>query len=161
MVVTAFDTTMSFPISSRNESPRRSNLRTSIWSPFFHTPLLNVPRTVVIKIVQAFLLYKRWYYSNIVKLNHKKFISFLTSAILGVFIILGIVDDDFLRIEHVLSTITLLTLVLGITLSMIPDENYGKLINSGTKIQEKFQYLGMPNFCSLSLTKFTIFRWNG
>ena len=61
-------------------------------------------------------------------MKHEKFVSFLTSAILGVFIILGIVDDDFLRIEHVLSTITLLTLVLGITLSMIPDENYGKFL---------------------------------
>ena len=60
-----------------------------------------------------------------------KFISFLTSAILGVFIILSIVDDDFLRIEHVLSSITLLTLVLGITLSMIPDENYGLFFNFG------------------------------
>ena len=159
MVVIAFDTTMSFHISSRNESPRRSNLQTSIWSPSYHIPLLNVPRTVVIK------LFKLFYFENgeitRISLNHEKFVSFLTSAILGVFIILGIVDDDFLRIEHVLSTITLLTLVLGITLSMIPDENYGKFVIFGRKIQEKFQYLGMPNFCSSLLTRFTIFRWNG
>lgn len=51
-----------------------------------------------------------------------KLLSFLCSAVLGVFIILGIVDDDFFRVEHALSIMTLLGIVLGVTLSLIPDD---------------------------------------
>lgn len=51
-----------------------------------------------------------------------KFASFICSAILGVFLILGIIDDDFLRMEHALSAITVLGIVLGVTLSLIPDD---------------------------------------
>lgn len=51
-----------------------------------------------------------------------KFISFLCSAVLGVFLILGIIDDDFFRVEHALSAMTLLGIILGITLSLVPDE---------------------------------------
>ena len=56
MVVIAFDITMNFPINSKNGSPRPSNLRISTWSPSYHIPLLNVPRTVVSKFFSWFLL---------------------------------------------------------------------------------------------------------
>ena len=46
--------------------------------------------------------------------------------IYSVFLILGIIDDDFLRMEHALSAITVLGIVLGVTLSLIPDDFFGK-----------------------------------
>ena len=46
--------------------------------------------------------------------------------IFSVFLILGIIDDDFLRMEHALSAITVLGIVLGVTLSLIPDDFFGK-----------------------------------
>lgn len=51
-----------------------------------------------------------------------KFLSFICSAVLGVFLILGIIDDDFFRVEHALSAMTVLGIVLGICLSLVPDE---------------------------------------
>ena len=50
--------------------------------------------------------------------------SFSTN-IYSVFLILGIIDDDFLRMEHALSAITVLGIVLGVTLSLIPDDFFG------------------------------------
>ena len=51
--------------------------------------------------------------------------TFLTN-VYSVFLILGIIDDDFLRMEHALSAITVLGIVLGVTLSLIPDDFFGK-----------------------------------
>ena len=49
-----------------------------------------------------------------------------STNIYSVFLILGIIDDDFLRMEHALSAITVLGIVLGVTLSLIPDDFFGK-----------------------------------
>ncbi|CAF0832259.1 unnamed protein product [Adineta steineri] len=52
-----------------------------------------------------------------------KFVSFTSGAILAVLIILTIYDEDVLNVEHMLTLMTGLGVVLGICRSLIPDEN--------------------------------------
>ena len=56
------------------------------------------------------------------------FISFTTGAILAVLIILTIYDEDVLNVEHMLTTMTSLGVILGICRSLIPDEVRRKLV---------------------------------
>ncbi|CAF3419510.1 unnamed protein product [Rotaria sp. Silwood1] len=52
-----------------------------------------------------------------------KFVSFTAGAILAVLILLTIYDEDVLNVEHMLTLMTGLGVVLGICRSLIPDEN--------------------------------------
>ncbi|UJR20902.1 hypothetical protein I4U23_024011 [Adineta vaga] len=52
-----------------------------------------------------------------------KFISFTAGAILAALILLTIVDEDVLNVEHMLTLMTGLGVVLGVCRSLIPDEN--------------------------------------
>ena len=58
-------------------------------------------------------------------------------TVLSVFLILGIIDDDFFRVEHALSAMTLLGIILGITLSIVPDDFFGKINNINEKYYHK------------------------
>jgi autophagy-related protein 9 len=49
-------------------------------------------------------------------------ISFTAGAILAVLIILTVYDEDVLNVDHMLTTMTSLGVVLGICRSLIPDE---------------------------------------
>jgi autophagy-related protein 9 len=51
-----------------------------------------------------------------------RFISFATGAILAVLILLTVYDEDVLNVEHMLTTITTLGVVVGVCRSLIPDE---------------------------------------
>ncbi len=51
-----------------------------------------------------------------------RFISFTSGAILAVLILLTIYDEDVLNVEHMLTLMTCLGVVLGICRSLIPDE---------------------------------------
>jgi hypothetical protein len=51
-----------------------------------------------------------------------RFVSFASGAILAVLIILTIYDEDVLNVEHMLTTMTSLGVILGICRSLIPDE---------------------------------------
>lgn len=51
-----------------------------------------------------------------------RFIGFTTGAILAVLILLTIYDEDVLNVEHMLTLMTGLGVVLGICRSLIPDE---------------------------------------
>jgi autophagy-related protein 9 len=51
-----------------------------------------------------------------------RFISFTAGAILAVLIILTVYDEDVLTVEHMLTTMTSLGVLLGICRSLIPDE---------------------------------------
>ncbi|CAH1789825.1 unnamed protein product [Owenia fusiformis] len=52
-----------------------------------------------------------------------KFVAFFAGSILAVLVILTVIDEDVLAVEHVLSTMTILGVVVAICKSMIPDEN--------------------------------------
>ncbi|CAF0903757.1 unnamed protein product [Adineta steineri] len=52
-----------------------------------------------------------------------KFISFTTGAILAVLILLTVYDEDVLTVEHMLTTITCLGVIVGVCRSLIPDEH--------------------------------------
>ncbi|CAF0843587.1 unnamed protein product [Adineta ricciae] len=52
-----------------------------------------------------------------------KFISFTTGAILAVLILLTVYDEDVLNVEHMLTTMTSLGVVIGVCRSLIPDEH--------------------------------------
>jgi autophagy-related protein 9 len=51
-----------------------------------------------------------------------RFISFTSGAILAVLIILTVYDEDVLNVDHMLTLMTGLGVVLGICRSLIPDE---------------------------------------
>lgn len=51
-----------------------------------------------------------------------RFISFTAGAILAVLVLLTIYDEDVLTVEHMLTTITSLGVVVGVCRSLIPDE---------------------------------------
>ena len=51
-----------------------------------------------------------------------RFISFTTGAILAVLILLTVYDEDVLNVEHMLTTMTSLGVVIGVCRSLIPDE---------------------------------------
>jgi autophagy-related protein 9 len=51
-----------------------------------------------------------------------RFVSFATGAILAVLILLTVYDEDVLNVEHMLTTITSLGVVIGVCRSLIPDE---------------------------------------
>jgi autophagy-related protein 9 len=61
-----------------------------------------------------------------------RFISFAAGAILAVLILLTVYDEDVLNVEHMLTTITSLGVVVGICRSLIPDEvrKKNKIFNS-------------------------------
>ncbi|CAF3486156.1 unnamed protein product [Rotaria sp. Silwood1] len=52
-----------------------------------------------------------------------KFVSFATGAILAVLVLLTIYDEDVLNVEHMLTAMTSLGVVLGVCRSLIPDEH--------------------------------------
>ncbi|CAF3238887.1 unnamed protein product [Rotaria socialis] len=52
-----------------------------------------------------------------------KFVSFAAGAILAVLILLTIYDEDVLKVDHMLTLMTGLGVVLGVCRSLIPDEN--------------------------------------
>ncbi|CAF0979681.1 unnamed protein product [Adineta ricciae] len=52
-----------------------------------------------------------------------KFVSFTAGAIFAVLIVLTIVDEDVLNVEHMLTLMTGLGVLLGVCRSLIPDEN--------------------------------------
>jgi len=51
-----------------------------------------------------------------------RFISFASGAILAVLIILTVYDEDVLNVDHMLTLMTSLGVILGICRSLIPDE---------------------------------------
>ena len=68
--------------------------------------------------------------------------------------------------EHALSAITVLGIVLGVTLSLIPDDFFGKILlflktylTEITEIEIQFPY--MLNYCKSLLIMFTMSHKNG
>ncbi len=49
-------------------------------------------------------------------------IAFFSGSILAVFIILTVIDEDFLAVQHIISTMTVLGIIVTICRSCIPDE---------------------------------------
>jgi len=62
------------------------------------------------------------YFSSIIYLFFYRFVSFASGAILAVLILLTIYDEDVLKVEHMLTLMTGLGVVLGICRSLIPDD---------------------------------------
>ncbi len=56
-----------------------------------------------------------------------RFISFTSGAILAVLILLTVYDEDVLNVEHMLTLMTGLGVIIGICRSLIPDEVEKKL----------------------------------
>ena len=60
--------------------------------------------------------------SDVATARSFRFLSFTTGAILAVLIILTVYDEDVLNVEHMLTVMTVLGVLIGICRSLIPDE---------------------------------------
>ena len=69
-----------------------------------------------------------------------RFVSFASGAILAVLIILTVYDEDVLNVEHMLTVMTSLGIVLGVCRSLIPDEVKENIFYLNQIDYRRFQY---------------------
>ena len=51
-----------------------------------------------------------------------RYIAFFTGSILAVFVILTVIDEDILQVEHVIGIMTVLTVITTVAKASVPDE---------------------------------------
>jgi len=66
--------------------------------------------------------------NSLIVVFFNRFISFTSGAILAVLILLTVYDEDVLNVEHMLTLMTGLGVILGICRSLIPDEVEKKIV---------------------------------